>query len=244
MRWRTMHHVITEGWSEGVLIRELSSIYNFFFSSRRRHTRCGRDWSSDVCSSDLVVYHSWKNNHNKARGAVVTYPINYDPTLKYPAIFEIYEQRKSTQHTYVTTTITNGNGINSRVYSNEGYFVIRPDIYYEIGEPGPSASQCVNETLDYLMNILPLDADNLGLIGHSFGGYQTNYIITQTNRFKAAVSSAGVADIVNAYFTFSQEYKIPDMFRYETQQFRMGKNFFEAKNNYMQNSPLFYADRI
>src|SRR5690554_5113331 len=28
--------------------------YNFFFSSRRRHTRCGRDWSSDVCSSDLV----------------------------------------------------------------------------------------------------------------------------------------------------------------------------------------------
>src|SRR6266498_5415335 len=27
----------------------------FFFSSRRRHTRCGRDWSSDVCSSDLVV---------------------------------------------------------------------------------------------------------------------------------------------------------------------------------------------
>src|SRR5690554_2636763 len=26
----------------------------FFFSSRRRHTRCGRDWSSDVCSSDLV----------------------------------------------------------------------------------------------------------------------------------------------------------------------------------------------
>src|SRR5215813_14930175 len=27
----------------------------FFFSSRRRHTRCGRDWSSDVCSSDLKV---------------------------------------------------------------------------------------------------------------------------------------------------------------------------------------------
>src|SRR6266498_4670759 len=28
-------------------------VYTFFFSSRRRHTRCGRDWSSDVCSSDL-----------------------------------------------------------------------------------------------------------------------------------------------------------------------------------------------
>src|SRR5436305_10582819 len=28
----------------------------FFFSSRRRHTRCGRDWSSDVCSSDLKIH--------------------------------------------------------------------------------------------------------------------------------------------------------------------------------------------
>src|SRR3989442_1780039 len=30
-------------------------VFFFFFSSRRRHTRCGRDWSSDVCSSDLPV---------------------------------------------------------------------------------------------------------------------------------------------------------------------------------------------
>src|SRR5690554_7492353 len=30
------------------------SVIPFFFSSRRRHTSCGRDWSSDVCSSDLV----------------------------------------------------------------------------------------------------------------------------------------------------------------------------------------------
>src|SRR6266498_4593635 len=29
-------------------------MFFFFFSSRRRHTRCGRDWSSDVCSSDLL----------------------------------------------------------------------------------------------------------------------------------------------------------------------------------------------
>src|SRR2546422_5933841 len=44
------------------------SIFFFFFSSRRRHTRCSRDWSSDVCSSDLVAlvreywaYHHWAN---------------------------------------------------------------------------------------------------------------------------------------------------------------------------------------
>src|SRR2546422_5367985 len=35
----------------------LLDLYFFFFSSRRRHTRCSRDWSSDVCSSDLVAEH-------------------------------------------------------------------------------------------------------------------------------------------------------------------------------------------
>src|SRR5207245_6370455 len=40
-------------WSSIMMFR-LSSIVCFFFSSRRRHTRCYRDWSSDVCSSDLV----------------------------------------------------------------------------------------------------------------------------------------------------------------------------------------------
>src|SRR2546422_8136347 len=38
-----------------VRLRVLSGIIFFFFSSRRRHTRCSRDWSSDVCSSDLTL---------------------------------------------------------------------------------------------------------------------------------------------------------------------------------------------
>src|SRR5699024_12003819 len=41
----------------------ISIIYYFFFSSRRRHTRSKRDWSSDVCSSDLA----YKNNQKLPR---------------------------------------------------------------------------------------------------------------------------------------------------------------------------------
>src|SRR5699024_12110928 len=37
-----------------IFILTLSQTFDFFFSSRRRHTRSKRDWSSDVCSSDLV----------------------------------------------------------------------------------------------------------------------------------------------------------------------------------------------
>src|SRR2546422_7423313 len=38
-----------------VLLFRVSGLSVFFFSSRRRHTRCSRDWSSDVCSSDLLT---------------------------------------------------------------------------------------------------------------------------------------------------------------------------------------------
>src|SRR5271157_6203017 len=40
-----------------VFILKVFKIFFFFFSSRRRHTRCGRDWNSDVCSSDLARSH-------------------------------------------------------------------------------------------------------------------------------------------------------------------------------------------
>ncbi|MBL1410212.1 alpha/beta hydrolase family protein [Sphingobacterium faecale] len=220
------------------------ALYIFDFDSQKETLIFQSNLADTLAKSIKVVYHNWLNDQNKKRGAVVTYPINYDTTIKYPAIFDIYEQKKSTQHDYVTTILTNGNGINSRVYSNEGFFVIRPDIYYEIGSPGRSATDCVIDVLDKLIKILPIDTNNIGLIGHSFGGYETNYIITQTNRFKAAVSSSGVADIISAYFTFSLEYKIPDIFRYETQQFRIGKSFFDSKNKYIDNSPLFHSEKI
>src|SRR3989442_11051206 len=43
----------------------------FFFSSRRRHTRCGRDWSSDVCSSDLIDWRSGSDNLARNHGVLI-----------------------------------------------------------------------------------------------------------------------------------------------------------------------------
>ena len=189
-------------------------------------------------------YHTWLNDNHEKRGAIITFPRNYDVTKKYPAIFEIYEKMKSKQHLYVSPFNIDGNGINSRTYSDDGYFVIQPDIYYEVGSPGVSAKECVLEVLDKVLQSYSIDAKRVGLFGHSFGGYQTNFILTQTNRFNAAVSSSGVADIISGYFTFSPEYNIPDMFRYETQQFRIGTGFFDLKEQYIKNSPLFYAENI
>lgn len=81
-------------------------------------------------------------------------------------------------------------------------------------------------------------------MGHSFGGYEVNFIITQTNLFAAAISGAGVSDTMGHYFNFNTVYKDIDGWRYENQQYRMGFPFFENQEAYCRNSPLFNAGSV
>src|SRR5215813_14426204 len=77
-------------------------LFVFFFSSRRRHTRCGRDWSSDVCSSDLRVsmneawptlpFEEWKatrdtlHAHTQVLGKIQTKLAPPEPELLHSAL--------------------------------------------------------------------------------------------------------------------------------------------------------------
>src|SRR5690606_2974930 len=89
-----------------------------------------------------------------------------------------------------------------------------------------------------------ISGDKIGLIGHSFGGYETNFIITQTNLFAAAVSSAGVADLVSFYLNFNWENGKPDIWRFNNQIWRMNKSLFEDRSIYYSNSPISYIENI
>src|SRR2546429_6544437 len=73
----------------------------FFFSSRRRHTRCSRDWSSDVCSSDLVrgVDSKKRQRGGVRRGAVVSYWIGARrPRCPFRAINEKVVHLRGSKH--------------------------------------------------------------------------------------------------------------------------------------------------
>ncbi|MEC4037044.1 alpha/beta hydrolase family protein [Myroides odoratimimus] len=82
------------------------------------------------------------------------------------------------------------------------------------------------------------------LLGHSFGGYTTNFIVTQTDMFKAAVSGSGVTDFINHYFSYNYNYRSPGYFQFETGQLNMLKPFKEDKNLYLLNSPILYSENI
>lgn len=186
-------------------------------------------------------YHKWQTENGEQRGAIIRLPENYDKKRKYPTIVDIYEKKYKRQHFYQDPFQCNDSGINYRQFIADGYFVIEPDIYYEVGNPGGSALKCVSEAITELSKEYNIDEDNMGLFGHSFGAYEANFIITKTNRFKTAVSWSGVSDIISSYMNYNTIIGKPDFWKYETHQYRMGKSFFEMTEEYFANSPIFHV---
>src|SRR5690606_938144 len=189
-------------------------------------------------------YISWTNTDGCKRGVIVRFPTKYDPAKKYPTIFNVYERKYPEQHNYQSEYDLSAGGFTNSLYTNDEYFVVEPDIYYELGKPGFSALQCVMEVLEELEKRYPIDVDRLGIFGHSFGGYETNFIITQTNRFKAAVSGSGVADLTSWYLTVDWNSRKPSMWRLENFQFRMNSSLFENYQGYLDNSPVYHSKNI
>lgn len=199
---------------------------------------------SDTLASNLKSeIYRWQRN-GKSNQALVHFPVNYNINKTYPAIVYIYEKKTASYHHYQHSKQLKGAGINYRDYVNDGYIVIEPDITYTIGNPGVSAYNNVLEAIEELDSRIPLDKNNLGLVGHSFGGYETNFIVTQTTMFKAAVASAGFSDLVQGYLTMKWNELRPDFWQFEDNQIRMGKNLYEDYSGYLQNSPIYHANKI
>jgi len=221
-------------------------LYRFDIKTKQEQEVYRSNIWDTLSTKTTYEYVEW-NDENKAmskRGALIRYPKNYNKDKKYPVIVNIYEKMDYSQHHYNSPFIVSGMGFNVHQYTNDGYFVVQPDIMYEWEKTGKSATEYVLSAIDYLSDKLPIDTDNMGLIGHSFGGYETNYIITQTPVFKTAVSSAGIGDLISFYHNVNWDTKRPDNWRMETDQFRMGKSFSEIPFEYLKNSPVFHADNI
>jgi len=83
-----------------------------------------------------------------------------------------------------------------------------------------------------------------GLNGHSFGGYESYLIATQTNRFATVVAGNGWTDLVSASLYLGPTLNIPDFYRAEYDQLRIGKSLFEDMNAYLDNSPVLLAQKV
>jgi dipeptidyl aminopeptidase/acylaminoacyl peptidase len=185
---------------------------------------------------------SWRNDDGKALQGILYKPDGFDPAKRYPMVVYFYESLSDNLHQYHPPF--GRNTINPTVYSANGYLVFFPDIAYTQGFPGKSALKSVVPGVQALVARGFVDPAAIGIAGQSWGGYQTAYIITQTHMFAAAVPNATVANMTSAYGGIRWETGLARAFQYEKTQSRIGGSLWEYPERYIENSPLFFADRI
>jgi dipeptidyl aminopeptidase/acylaminoacyl peptidase len=122
--------------------------------------------------------------------------------------------------------------------------VLEPDIVYTIGHPGQSALKCVMPAIQAVVDKGFVNEKAIGIQGHSWGGYQIAYIVTQTNRFTAAEAGAPVSNMTSAYSGIHWGTGLPRQFQYEHTQSRIGGNLWDAPLQFIENSPVFQANRV
>ncbi|HJP93222.1 MAG TPA: prolyl oligopeptidase family serine peptidase [Pyrinomonadaceae bacterium] len=185
---------------------------------------------------------SFKNADGVPLKGVLLKPDSFDPKKKYPMLVYIYERLSQSLHTFRNPAP--GTSINPTYYVSNGYLVFMPDIVYTIGYPGQSALKCVLPGIQAVADRGYVNEKAIGIQGHSWGGYQIAYMVTQTNRFKAAAPGAVVANMTSAYSGIRWGTGLPRQFQYERSQSRIGGSLWEYPLRFLDNSPIFRADRV
>jgi len=185
---------------------------------------------------------AFKNTDGVPLKGLLLKPDNFDPKKKYPMIVYIYERLTEGLHTFRPPAP--GTSINPTFYVSNGYLIFMPDIVYTVGYPGPSALKCVLPAIQAVVDRGFVDENAIGIQGHSWGGYQIAYMVTQTNRFKAAAPGALVANMTSAYSGIRWGTGLARQFQYERSQSRIGGSLWDYPLRFLDNSPLFRADRV
>lgn len=219
-------------------------INSYDFNNKRRklmHQTNEKLLEYNLGETELIEY--VLEDGTKLKGSLV-YPANYSSTESYPMVVKIYERESKNILNFLPPGCATDNGFNLLELITNGYFVFFPDISYEIGNPGISALKSVTAAVEKVLNKKGIDKNRIGLIGHSFGGYETAFIITQTDMFSAAVAGAAVTNIVNYYHEVDWDMDKPQMLRLENQQMRFGDSYYNMKEAYHRNSPIDYVENV
>ncbi len=190
-------------------------------------------------SSELV---EWTSDDGVPLQGVVIKPGDYEPGKRYPVLTYFYELFSQRLHEFNQPVVNHRPSF--PIYASDGYIVFLPDVRFQVGRPGLSALKAVVPGVKKLVDMGLADPAALGLHGHSWSGYTTAYIVTQTNLFAAAVAGAPVSNMTSAYGGIRWGTGLARQFQYERGQSRLSGSLWEATPEYIENSPLFFAHRV
>jgi dipeptidyl aminopeptidase/acylaminoacyl peptidase len=213
------------------------------FAAARKITNANPQQSEFAWSPGRVLIDYTDARGNKLQGTLAL-PANYEPGKRYPMLVYFYEIMSNQHHRYSMPTYDDRPHMST--YTSNGYLVLQPDVVYTIGQPGTSAVDDVTSAVKKVIELGYADPQRIGLQGHSWGGYQSSYILTQTDMFAAVVTGAPVTNLVSFYNELYKSSGTVQQGIMEVGQVRMGRNVtpWSAHELYESQSPLHQAEKI
>ncbi|MFC1661233.1 prolyl oligopeptidase family serine peptidase [Gemmatimonadota bacterium] len=174
--------------------------------------------------------------------ATLGLPAGYQEGERYPMLVYFYEKMSQRHHAYQGPTFDDRPHM--ATYASNGYLVLQPDIVYTIGKPGSSALDDLTAAVEKVIELGYADPDHIGLQGHSWSGYQSSFVVTQTDLFAAVVTGAPPTNLISFYNTLYRSSGTVQQGITEVGQVRMGTTPFEDFDLYVSQSPIHQAENI
>lgn len=180
---------------------------------------------------------NWTSSDGKTVGGVLVYPVGYQEGTRYPLIVAIHGGPASAD------LLRFNGGYGAQVYAGAGYAVLKPNYRGSrnygnahrtdiVGDYFTLGYEDIITGVDHLIAEGIVDGDRMGALGWSAGGHWSNWILTQTDRFKAISSGAGTMNWISMYAQSDVQ---------RNRQFYVGDGFlYEDFDTYFDQSPLKY----
>ncbi|SFJ34965.1 alpha/beta hydrolase family protein [Myroides guanonis] len=188
----------------------------------------------------------YKDKYGVDLTGVLWYPKDFNPSKKYPMVTWIYDVGQGNDRSlFDIPTLLNPHGFNRTLLNEQGYFVFQADTYVSDEGPGVSAVECLTKGIEKITSLEPsINKTKIGLIGHSFGGYKTSFVLGNSKLFAAGVSGSGIHDLVSFNYEYNYHLQRPNYFRVEGPQQDLRDSFGENPTKYYKNSPIHFAQNF
>jgi dipeptidyl aminopeptidase/acylaminoacyl peptidase len=189
--------------------------------------------------AQLIEYKSPKGE--RLQGALF-YPANYEAGKQYPMLVHIYERESNFLHRYFP--VSERSPYSEAIWTSKGYFVLMPDIVFSPRDPGLSILACTVAATKAAVATGMIDSKHLGITGHSWGGYGSTFIMTQTDMFAAGAVGGSLTDLVSNFGEVYWNSGAPETGHMEVGQERMQVPLWEDPQAYIRNSAVFSVNKM
>lgn len=211
------------------------------FLSTRQLTHLNPQFEKYKMGATRLV--KWLSEDGEPLEGALLLPTDYQEGQRYPLIVYVYGGF-SLSDCLDQFGLVGPGPFNMQLFSTRGYAVLLPDAPQHLGTPMRDLAKTVLPGVSRVIEMGIADPDRLGVMGHSYGGYSTLALIVQTTQFKAAVEADGYGDLIGHYGEMREDGTAFGTSIEEEAQGLIGASPWQLPVRYIENSPIFYLDRV